>query len=963
MTCTGQAADPSILASLLLRTARATVVWLGYTACYFRGRNQCFLLQIYPPSFSFLITLLLRLRYSCHDTHKMTFLCITTLALLAQGSIALTTSVPSWKVVSSSNINSNASELSLPGVDTSSWYTIGSKGTLMATLIENNVYNEHDLFYSTNLQNIDTAQFQVPWYYRSEGIFSNENIANYHYTLKTNGISSRADIWLNGKLVADKKTQAGAYTGLEYDVTEKIQANGKDNILLVKVYPTDYNRDFALGFVDWNPYPPDNGTGVWRDVELKKTGQVSISSPRVTTRAALDGNVDIFVDVKNMDKKTNANGIVNCAVFDPNGIEASTATAGFNMQSGQQKTVSLPVKINNPKIWWPRQWGDQPLYSVQCNASTSSTTLSDTTPSVRFGIRTVTSTLNTAYNDTTFHVNGERFQVLGAGYTSDMFLRFNEDKLRAQFQYVLAMGLNTVRLEGKQEHPFLYSLASEMGIMLLAGWECCDKWEGWSYNDEGSGAKWSDADYTIANHSMTHEAEMMQSHPSMLGFLVGSDFWPDDRATAIYIDALKRNNWATPIIASASQRGSPNALGNGGMRMEGPYDWVPPNYWFDPSGRLGSAAGFGSELGAGVGTPELGSLTRFLSNADMRDLWQAPDKGLYHMSTNTSSFYTRTIYNDALWARYGKPSSFKDYLLKAQMMDYEATRAQFEAYLSRWTAERPATGLVYWMLNNAWPSLHWNLFDYYLHPQGSFFGVQTALKDVQNVVYDYQAKEAVFVDRRSAAHRNGASTVHVDAQLLTLQGTVMWEKKANVETKGAEVKKVFSIEGLGKRNETVLLRLLLAAPSGISSSSGNSNTTTPLSRKTYWIAPLPDEMDWDNSTWYSTPVTSFSDLTDLSRVSQADVHATFNGNKVSLLNKSSVPAIFLRLNLVDKDGKDVVPVFWSENYVTLWPGESMDIDVRWGGGDGEREAREGVRVVLDGRNVEEKSVGSSSVEM
>ncbi|CAE7185952.1 Glycoside hydrolase family 2 protein [Pyrenophora teres f. teres] len=863
----------------------------------------------------------------------MIFMQTTTVALLAQGSVALTSPVSSWKVASSSKTNGNATELSIPGIDTSSWYTIGSKGTLMATLIENNVYNEHDLFYSTNLQNVDTTQFRVPWYYRSEGILSNESTANHYYTLKTNGISSRADIWLNGKLVADKKTQAGAYTGLEYDITEKIQSNGKDNVLLIKVYPTDYNRDFALGFVDWNPYPPDNGTGVWRDVELKRTGQVSISSPRVITHATLDGNIDIFLDIRNMDKKTGANGTINCVVLDPDSVAASTTTAGFDLKSGQEKMVSLPVKVNNPKIWWPRQWGDQPLYSVQCNASNFNT-LSDTTPSVRFGIRTVTSTLNTVYNDTTFHVNGERFQVLGAGYTSDMFLRFNEDKLRAQFEYVLAMGLNTVRLEGKQEHPFLYSLASEMGIMLLAGWECCDKWEGWSYNDEGGGAK------------------------CMLGFLVGSDFWPDDRATAIYTSALKSKNWDTPIIASASKRGSPDALGSGGMRMEGPYDWVPPNYWFDPSGRLGSAAGFGSELGAGVGTPELGSLTRFLSKDDMSDLWQAPDKGLYHMSTNTSSFYTRSIYNDALWARYGKPASLEGYLLKAQMMDYEATRAQFEAYLSRWTAERPATGLVYWMLNNAWPALHWNLFDYYLHPQGAFFGVQTALKDIQTLVYDYQAEDVVFIDRRSAAHRKGTSTMHVDAQVLSLTGTVVWEKKLSVDTKGAEVKEIFDVGGVGKRNETVLLRLLLTPPTA-SSSTNNNSSTTPLSRKTYWIAPTLDKMDWDNSSWYSTPITSFSDLTDLSRVSPADVHITFDGKKVSLLNKSSVPAVFLRLNLVDKEGRDVVPVVWSENYVTIWPGESMDVNVRWGGGG----AKEGVRVVLDGRNVEEKSAGMSSGEM
>jgi exo-1,4-beta-D-glucosaminidase len=92
------------------------------------------------------------------------------------------------------------------------------------------------------------------------------------------------------------------------------------------------------------------------------------------------------------------------------------------------------------------------------------------------------------------------------------------------------------------------------------------------------------------------------------------------------------------------------------------------------------------------------------------------------MSTAVSQFHDRSIYNDGLYHRYGAPMSLEDYVLKAQMMDYEATRAQFEAYSAMWSAERPATGAVYWMLNNAWPSLHWNQFDYYLHPAGSYFG-------------------------------------------------------------------------------------------------------------------------------------------------------------------------------------------------------------------------------------------------
>ncbi|KAH4082258.1 exo-1,4-beta-D-glucosaminidase [Parastagonospora nodorum] len=845
--------------------------------------------------------------------------------------------IDSWRVTSSADIVGDLTRLSLPGIDTSSWHHLkASKGTLMATLIANGVHTENDLFYSTNLQNIDAAQFRLPWYYRTE-IKSEVAIeGNYWYTLRTNGISSRAEIYLNGNRVADKNTQAGAYGGLEYDVTDTLHVN-KTNFLLIKVYPTDYNRDFALGFVDWNPYPPDNGTGIWRDVELKKSGQVGLSTPRVTTM--LSGDITVYVDVKNLAKNASAIGALQCYMYDPDGQKIGEPEIAFDLKPRAQEELKVNATVPNPQSWWPKQWGNQPLYSVQCNATIQGENQTSDTTTTKFGIRTVTSTLNTIYNDTTFFINAQPFQVLGAGYTSDIFLRFDESKLRTQFEYTLAMGLNTIRLEGKQEHPRLYALADEMGLMLLSGWECCDKWEGWSYNDEGSGEKWSDADYTIANLSMRHEAGMMQAHPSILGFLVGSDFWPDDRATQIYVDALRDMNWDTPILASASQRGAPDALGNGGMKMDGPYDWVPPNYWYDGEQRLGAAGGFGSELGAGVGTPEINSLTKFLSTEDMEDLWKDPNKGLYHMSTNVSSFYTRQIYNDALWARYGEPTCLADYLIKAQMMDYEATRAQFEAYLSRWNrdSERPATGAIYWMLNNAWPSLHWNLFDYYMRPAGAYFGMKSAVGKGKHVLYDYQESAVYLVDRQLASGNTLNSTV--DVEVIDLYGRILYQKSVQAKAQPNAAVKVATIGNLANATDVHLLRLQL------------KNGNKILDTNTYWLAPTLDEMDWDNSTWYHTPVTTYSNFTALAKMAKADLNVTFDGRKVRLVNKSDVPAVFVRMSLVNGEGQDVLPVKWSENYVTLWPGEDMEVRVEYEG--------HGARVEVDGRNIARRTVEMS----
>lgn len=465
------------------------------------------------------------------------------------------------------------------------------------------------------------------------------------------------------------------------------------------------------------------------------------------------------------------------------------------------------------------------------------------------------------------------------------------------------------------------------------------------YNDEADGVKWGEADYPIAQAAMLHEAEMMQAHPSMLGFLVGSDFWPNDRATDIYLEALKDMDWENPIIASASKRGYPEALGPSGMKMDGPYDWVPPNYWYGD--QYGAAFGFGSELGAGVGTPEMGSLKKFMSKDDLDKLWKEPDASLFHMSRYDSQFFDRSMYNDALFARYGKPVDLEDYVLKCQMADYEATRAQYEAYSAKQSASRPATGSIYWMLNSAWPNLHWQLFDYYLSPMGAYFGTKVGNR-VEHVAYDYEA-ESVWLINHSLA-KNERREISID--LIDADGKAISRSKVTTTTVPNASKEIQRVTGIGKIKDIAFLRLILR----------DTKAQKDLSRNVYWLSPKTDVLNWDNSTWYSTPVTKYANYQKLETLSSADVHATVKNAKpqnkdgwtyadVQLENKSKVPAVFLRLNVISSsDGAEVAPVFWSDNYVTLWPGEKLTVSGRFEG-----DMKETV-VELSGRNVKKQTL-------
>ncbi|CAI7660841.1 unnamed protein product [Penicillium viridicatum] len=888
---------------------------------------------------------------------NMSELCIA-LAISAGACVAATDSkplvasagdiatIPGWYLQSSTKVSGGMDVLSAPGKDVSSWYRVGARGTVMAGLIENGVYDETDLFYSDNMESAaDSSMFDAPWLYREE--FTLNPSTGQYFTLKTHGITSKADIYLNGMPIASSDQQQGTYGGHQYNLTEHVEDGA--NCLLIRAYPTNYLRDFGQGFVDWNPYPADNGTGVWRNVEISQTGAVSMSPFRVLTDFThpTSGPVKVTLRTDLTNHESSGHQVtIKGTVKGPDGSATVQINEAFELKPNEQKTVSINVSIEDPDIWWPALWGEQPLYTVQASAiiQKPQKLVSDSSIPQQFGIRHVSSKLNN-HNDTEFSVNGEPFQVIGAGYGPDIFLRFDIDRVQDIFTYMLDMGLNTVRLEGKQEHPELYALADEMGMMVLAGWECCDKWEGWTYNDEAKGVKWGKADYPVAKAAMLHEAEMMQSHASMLGFLVGSDFWPDEQATDIYLDALKVMDWPNPIIASASKRGYPEALGPSGMKMDGPYDWVPPNYWYND--KEGAAFGFGSELGAGVGTPEIGSLKKFMTDAELETLWKEPNADQYHMSRYDSQFYDRKLYNKALFARYGKPTSLEDYIIKSQMADYEATRVQFEAYGAKQNATRPATGAIYWMLNSAWPNLHWQLFDYYLSPMAAYFGTKVGAR-AEHVAYDYESHEIWLINH--SLDKSGNRQIKVD--FIDADGKEVSRAAVESNTTPHSSKVVASLAGIKKVKDIGFLRLTLS----------DSKSQAVLSRNVYWLSPTTDVLNWSESDWYTTPVTKFTKYTRLETLEPATLKVLLHSvesstdddlthAEVVLENQSAGPAVFIRLNAINtSENAEIAPLYWSDNYVTLWPKEQLRLTVAFEGDI------KNTLIEITGRNVEKVTV-------
>jgi exo-1,4-beta-D-glucosaminidase len=217
---------------------------------------------------------------------------------------------------------------------------------------------------------------------------------------------------------------------------------------------------------------------VWRDVEISQTGPVSLGPIRFIhdwTPGKTSTKITIKVNATNLESHSTDGTLTGKVVL---GSQRLALTEPFTLAAHEEKSLSMTGQLQDPQIWWPWLWGDQPLYNVSVTALVNNE-ISDVAEPRRVGIRYIQSGLN-EFGDRTFSINGLRFLPLGGGYSPDMFMRWDTEYVRKKFELMIGMGMNTVRLEGKQEHPELFELADEIGLMIMPGWECCDWWEGWT---------------------------------------------------------------------------------------------------------------------------------------------------------------------------------------------------------------------------------------------------------------------------------------------------------------------------------------------------------------------------------------------------------------------------------------------------------------------------------------------------
>jgi exo-1,4-beta-D-glucosaminidase len=868
--------------------------------------------------------------------------------LLLTGSAALSADGPGkiylhkdWQLQSSCEVKASGKEISAPGFDAKGWHHSDMPSTVVGALVADKTYPDPD--YGTNLKSFPGMNYSSQTFFANQDMpkespfrcswwFRTEFTAPAGMKHKTNwldflGINYRANVWLNGQKIADAKDVAGTFATFEFNVSKALRP-GEANALAVEIFAPGKN-DLGITWVDWNPTPPDKNMGIWKEVFLTSSGDVSLRHPFVSSK--LDSEyknaaLTISADLRNASNHR-VNGVLRAEV------DGRQVSQQVSLNAGEAKTVSFApeqyaqLRLENAKLWWPYTMGEPNLYTAKLSFDISNETSDSAT--VTFGVREITSEL-TDKGYRLFKVNGRKILVRGAAWAPDLLLRWSSKRLDADLNYVRDMGLNTIRLEGRIDREEFYEKTDRLGILVMPGWTCCDAWEQWG--------NWKEEHHKIAAESLRSQIRILRNHPSVFVWLYGSDGPPPADVEKMYLAILKELQWPNPSISSASATPT-TVTGDSGVKMTGPYEYVPPVYWLADT-TAGGAYGYNTETSPGPAIPPRGSLERFIPKDH---LWPIDDVWNFH--AGGERFTTVNVFTDGLNRRYGMATSLEDYERKAQAVTYDGERAMFEAYgRNKYTS----TGVIQWMLNNSWPSLIWHLYDYYLVPAGGYFGTKKAMEPI-HVQYSYDDNSVAVVNSTYEAVQG----VKVSARLYNLDAKEKGAREGTMNVAPDSSTKAFDLPKVDGLSKTYFLRLQL-----------HDSTGKLLSDNFYWLSTKPDVMDWKNKqdTVY-TPQAEFGDLSGLNTLPQVRLEVKpakeEQGSKaashVSVRNPSSSIAFMVHLRVTKgKGGDDLTPILWSDNYFSLLPGEEKEVMANYDPRD--LQGQQAV-VELDGYNVTPQTLG------
>lgn len=880
--------------------------------------------------------------------------------------------VGGWRLRGAPEVNASDSRISQIGFDVSNWLSAVVPGTVLTTLVARGVYP--DPAYGLNNMAIPETLNKHDYWYRVE-LKSPPTLRGKRITLTFEGINYAADVWLNGHELGKIK---GAFIRGNFDVTGVWKAAaGEENVLAVRVAPPphpgipeeesieagpgenggimvlDGPTFMATEGWDWIPGVRDRDTGIWQPVVLRATGSINIGDPQVITKLPLPdtnrADVEIRVPVENVSGKP-VRGTLQAR------FEGVSVTKSIELTPGETEVRLTPsefrqLSIQNPRLWWPNGYGEQNLYHLKVGVNVAG--IESDSKEIQFGIREITYELSLL--DSTGHlrrvevdptlgkigldgvvdvthqgireipaadpmppdlpkqwrsswrswvesfsphgesspavrpsddkgtapylvikVNGVRIACRGGNWGMDDFMkRVSREHLEPYFRLQHDAGLDIIRnWMGQNTEETFYDLADKYGLLI---WN--DFWETTqNYNLEPE-----DPSLFLANARDVILRD--RNHPSIAVWCGRNEGVPQpivNNGLAKLVNTLDGTRYYSPSSNQVE------------LQNSGPYSYQDPKLYFT---RLNH--GFSVE----TGTASFPTLESFESFVPKPDQWPIDDVWAYHDwhqrgNGDVASFMAE------IQAEFGAPTSLEDFDRKAQMLDYVDHRAIFEGMNAHlWS---PNSGRMLWMSQPAWPSTMWQIISHDYDTQSSFYGVKKACEPV-HIQMDLSNYEVAVANTTREA-LNGLS---LDASVYSVANKLLAQHEDTKDAPADAVTNAFKLDmaPLLASNGVVLVKLML-----------RNKTGQIVSQNLYWLAASdPDYRALDRLA----PAKLSASATPSARGDTTTVH-------VELTNNGSDVALQIKLTLLNaSDGSRILPAYYSDNYVSLLPGETRKIDIKY----------------------------------
>ena len=861
-----------------------------------------------------------------------------------------------WFLAEAPSISADGAALSKPDYrpasKASAWYAATVPGTVLTTLVDRGVYPDpaHGL---NNLAIPEKLAHQDYWYRTSFDLPA--GVSGKALELLLNGVNYHAQVWVNGTQVG---TTTGAFIRGKFDVSALLKAGR--NAIAIRVSPPPHpgqtqEESLTSGVGenggammldgptfgasegwDWIPTIRDRETGLWQSVQLVATGQAQIGDPQVVTTLPKADNsvadVEITVPVTNISDQP-ISATVRAAFDDVSVTRTVTVPARSTTSVRFAPATDAALAVQHPRLWWPNGYGDPALHTLHLTTTIGGQPSDVKT--LRFGMRQVTyemslvdakgnldrallnfdkarsdgqSLVDTRHQSIrkvsngwsysfaagakdspavtpikgdeglspflVIRVNGVRIAARGGSVGMDDFMkRVDRAHLEPFFKLHRDAHVNIIRnWVGQNTEQSFFDLADEYGLMVMS-----DFWESTqNYNIEAQ-------DPALFMANAEDVVKRYRNHPSIVLWFGRNEGVPQPILNQGLAAMLQKDDGTRLYLPSS------NTIN---LHDSGPYNWREPEKYFTEYSK-----GFAVE----VGTPSFPTLESWKRAIPASERWPISDTWAYHDWHQTGNGAVKT-FTDAMDREFGKPDSLPDFARKAQMLEYESYRAIFEGMnAGLWNT---TSGRMLWMTQPAWPSSAWQVFSSDYDTHGAFYGMKKASEPV-HVQMNLPDHKVILVNNEQTA----LSGVRIIAVVQALDGRELARKDTALNAPAGKVSDAFTLNLAPlMASGPVLVRLTATDGKGVR-----------LSDNFYWQAA-------NDSALQALSAMAPAGLTASARASGKDKDGDA-AIAVTLTNPGKTAAIQAKLTLYDGNGKQVLPAYFTDNYVSLLPGESREVTI------------------------------------